>query len=877
MTNPIPIRHSDAFRVRFEHPGEMPDSFLKETYDKVFHLISDIQKRSDLLTAKDSESANVIALTGNRGSGKSSALVSIADALTKVYEDNEPLLESLIKLRSEKNKRGFLKLKTIDPTMFHGDESIVEVMVALMFEEFRNGYRSSGVENDAPSDVKELYEAFDEVFSSMKAIDQDKGERSKQLYNTATTFQVLSKLALGPSLRDNIAKLVSLYLKWMKGEVLLVAIDDLDLQLDSPIGHLESIRKYLCVKGIIVLIGVRVEQLLANVEQYYFGQYKDLIGRGRLFEDPREMAHKYLEKLIPQERRVPLPDLALGEDAKRGLTYIGKNDAEHHFTSLKDAVVEFTFKKTGIRIVPELYFRHPLIPPSLRYFHDYFVFLEGLEDYDGEGLSKEDKLNSLNLFEDFLINKWGLGFLHSILLNFARQWRLIPNKDKNKYFASNALTELTRFFQTSESAGGKSAETIWQAWGRKNEELYKDFTVGDPQTLKISRKIQVNFDKESGTKEEDFNWLEITNRGNNPENVSIGDVLLLLNLIATNCSNSLPVQQFVFLMRALYSILFSKELLSDDPGSRLKTLVGPSIFEPESIALIRAGAGQELRYRSHFIFEYNVAKRTYDNQSGRKKVAWELFNLFLSYGRYLADFRARERSFSGPYDTNIKYAFFNLLSLPANLLDWRAHIKGIGGSQEVIEILEKGGGIYHDLFPLNSLERLEAVLFEFKKELKKEFKSSTRDGEYFEKAINILDKLLGGQSSSSRSVLNPFIEYMEELKEIYEAAYLEYKPVKLGDQDNPHSQDSLFQKFLRGRQGEFRWYSEHRIHWNSLLNSRRNLIEGLKKLKDGRGIDTFLENEDKLWNEFGENGTWQKNQYVQGILNELEILEQLNT
>lgn len=106
---------------------------------------------------------------------------------------------------------------------------------------------------------------------------------------------------------------------------LVISIDDIDMNLRVGEKMLEDIRKYLMIPNVIILIAVKMEQLKQIVQQRYLVYLKDneLLEKeidnikeekSNLLEDFKEniinITDKYLEKVIPYNRRIRIPNLS---------------------------------------------------------------------------------------------------------------------------------------------------------------------------------------------------------------------------------------------------------------------------------------------------------------------------------------------------------------------------------------------------------------------------------------------------------------------------------------------------------------------------------------------------------------------------------------
>ena len=105
----------------------------------------------------------------------------------------------------------------------------------------------------------QLVKKFQDV---KEALDCTKPKGNKSISNDS--IEQLSKLASGSNLHDSMEELVDCYLNYFKSEnddnsqVLVIAIDDLDVQTSHTYQMVEQIRKYLIIDKVLILMGVKL-------------------------------------------------------------------------------------------------------------------------------------------------------------------------------------------------------------------------------------------------------------------------------------------------------------------------------------------------------------------------------------------------------------------------------------------------------------------------------------------------------------------------------------------------------------------------------------------------------------------------------------------
>ena len=116
---------------------------------------------------------------------------------------------------------------------------------------------------------------------------------------------------------------------------LLIAIDDLDLCNQAAYKLAEQIRKYLIIPHVVIVMAVKNDQLQLAIQEKNINEYKELIRytkktdnmgiRNELDNEIKNMAERYVAKLIPIARRIYMPKMQIFSDLK--IVYKKNTDA----------------------------------------------------------------------------------------------------------------------------------------------------------------------------------------------------------------------------------------------------------------------------------------------------------------------------------------------------------------------------------------------------------------------------------------------------------------------------------------------------------------------------------------------------------------------
>lgn len=285
------------------------ESLFKDQYT---HALLQIHQ---LVSKRKDNVPSILAFCGDRGEGKTSCMETVKTMLATLNNEqpqntdspiekfmkesviNHETAETLQDRCESFNKIRFKVLDTIDPAFFDKDHNVVELVLGMMYHEIMKG---DIIEDD--SKRRELLEKFHDAKLCLTQQKKDKIE----LYDP---IDELNWLSGGLALKETFQDLCTAFLKCsLKTEndnehnYLVIAIDDIDLNISGAYEMAEQIRKYLCAENCIVLISLNIEQFIEVVSNSIGSQFKTNDYLGAI-----EMAQKYATKLIPMEYRIMMP------------------------------------------------------------------------------------------------------------------------------------------------------------------------------------------------------------------------------------------------------------------------------------------------------------------------------------------------------------------------------------------------------------------------------------------------------------------------------------------------------------------------------------------------------------------------------------------
>lgn len=382
----IIIDLSSEYKVKIEKVENFRSSIFLEIYESAKQNVLSILSHSKSNETPYDSYNNIIAFTGERGKGKSSAMISFLNALKSVggnvKKDN--FLREFYDNEKDFPKYSFIDLDVIDPSLFRGNETLFEIVLAKMFSKFKKEIELSNSNktiND--EDRRQLVKHFQNVFENLKYTN---GNYKDELYRQEA-LDALIKLSASSNLRESFKQLVEKYLSVMNGNsktesVLVISIDDFDLKIEGVYEMLEDVRQFLISENVIVLIACKMEQMQQAVEmtiqRHFYNplnlkpSYFNTFEINPLFElketEIKNKSSKYLEKLFPISRQNKLPNT---ENIK--LDEILQNTISKN-NDLK--ILETIYKKKGIFYTADKYLNHIIYDDTLRSLFNLFNSIE---------------------------------------------------------------------------------------------------------------------------------------------------------------------------------------------------------------------------------------------------------------------------------------------------------------------------------------------------------------------------------------------------------------------------------------------------------------------------------------------------------------------
>lgn len=611
MSNSLKFYLGEESRYIVEDYNDINSSIFTVQYKKALQVIETYVKAiaEEKISPMEESRNNIIAFTGDRGTGKTSCMVSVLNMLDS-------------HMRRVKENKTFAKVDIVDPSFFDENTNIIYLVVGKMFAAFRESVdkdreKSLGEEGI----IHDLMESFSKVLSHISMMGK------APLNENDTDVHQLRNLLVTVDLKTSLKDLVDTYLKYFKKDFLVIPVDDLDNNTAQAYQMMEQIRKYLIQPKVIVLISFKLEQISNVAELYFTNLYKPLYPNDKSMPlTVSDMAQKYLLKLFPLEHRIALPNLKTMMDKEldvysdrklRALLLSG--------SSMKYTMTALLFKKTRYLFYHSTGETSPIVPTNLREYRNLLSLLCNMEDYRE---SKEEY--NKQQFLDYFYGEWVEKHLTDEGRNIAK--KLIENIEAGQ-FNKLVLTSLSKY------------RTLADTHIQEFQELLSDEEIAEAYDSRSRRYIDSRYIRSQ------YEFNRILDDGNLSYNVSIGDVFAVINewkkYVVAEEDKAL-----LFFVESLYSIYLyhyydeitepqtkesSKNSSIDNTIKRLDELegvsnydklVGGAFFNPNLLRFLPyEGNAKDRKSRSYRVVNIKPLKDIVNKAIGGKEVSDLQFQL----------------------------------------------------------------------------------------------------------------------------------------------------------------------------------------------------------------------------------------------------------
>lgn len=475
---------------------------------------------------------NLIVYSGGRGTGKSSAMLTFVDSLVRPDSGmfQRPFLQEMVECellgilgKNEDDvdeaasmvydllhKSTFLSLAPIDPTMLENNAQILINILARMFQEaeraWERGRREQGNANDI-NEKNQLMQQFSTCYNCITAIKQ-----KSELHQEFEGLDLLANLGDSSTLKRQMAKLVEKLLRFVvpragENSYLILQIDDTDMNIEQAYTILEDIRKYLVIPRLIIVLAADLDHLLQVVTSSMLKSYnaESFITQDVAREYIHSIANQYINKLIPQSRRISLPDIGiyLKEYPETEISYLNAlrekilPDKQYClFPDSQEQIFRLIYRKTGMIFLKHTNQLHYIIPDNMRQLNQFLAMLVQMSEVvnpdsqdagffqsdTGENARRihlkhlQNRLQNVQRFRDYFLDVWVNNSLSATGVRWLREVASVNLAGKTRTVCNIIKAEL----YTSKEGAGTDSYADMIRWLRQWEK--KNFSEQDKKT-----------------------------------------------------------------------------------------------------------------------------------------------------------------------------------------------------------------------------------------------------------------------------------------------------------------------------------------------------------------------------------------------------------
>lgn len=372
----------DGMGYHFESLKDFENSFYKNVYKEAYLRVDDIIKHAQVYdktykrisSSIQSDFPNIITFIGARGVGKTSVMLSFMEAL-KDYSNNNRN-QGFYSFSSNENIV-FTCLDCIDGSLMEHGEDIFKTILAQMYRKFTDLEAEGEIHKSSDFDFRkqELLRGLEDVYRTVCEIEN---MSSSQFMAGEAYMSSLRSFSSSQKVRRDLVNLIKRFTDLMRynrygqselsGEhYVVIAIDDIDLNIQNSFSMLEKIHRYCTVPNVIVLLTLDIQQMLSIVTRHFY-EVAPKVNKLLVAQEQyvRNLSMDYLEKVLPINYRIYMPMMD-----KNVVISKESND-------IKKTILRKIYRRTGICFDSQGLKQHFYVPGSIRELTGFYLMLESL-------------------------------------------------------------------------------------------------------------------------------------------------------------------------------------------------------------------------------------------------------------------------------------------------------------------------------------------------------------------------------------------------------------------------------------------------------------------------------------------------------------------
>lgn len=409
----IDFQENGITSIAIEH------SIFYKQYSLAMISIAELVSYNKTLQMKDVQNEhsihnNIIVFNGERGSGKTSCMLSVKEMLCN-SNAKQKYLSNLEITNAQKeilNRTDFYPTEVLDPIFFDENHNILELFIGTLFGSFKRFGKNIAQEN--------RYTLL-ELFSNAK---KDLSLLYKDVISEDDNLEQLDDLVASMNIKKSLWRLVEKYLEIVYPSMnsqLVLCIDDIDLNMTEGYQMIDQIRKYLNIPGLVILLAIKMDQLANVVRIKYSKDYESLlkhsdhVDENKYKEIINQISERYITKLFPLNQRISMPTVE--EILKRDMKILRENgEIICELTPLKAGILTLIYSRTRMFFYNSSRQVNFIIPRNLRELLNLLHFLCNMK----EAKNHIEAIPNIIHFKSYFYGTWCTNNLKEDDLAFMR-------------------------------------------------------------------------------------------------------------------------------------------------------------------------------------------------------------------------------------------------------------------------------------------------------------------------------------------------------------------------------------------------------------------------------------------------------------------------
>ena len=260
--------------------------------------------------------SSIEAFLGARGTGKSTAMVEFCNILEQLNnrETREWWLEQSIKDnaildRVKSREFKFKVINIVDAGNLEDKEDLFELVLSAIFKDYQKQIRDSAVSFEKYGhEDRDIIQLFSHIMEGYYSIKNSKREEFGDSYVSR-----LKSMSSSVDIRNEIKRLITKIFNKAFGKTencfLVIAIDDLDINVSHGYEMLEQLHKYFFLPNVIILLSADYTQLEYVCKYHYIRSFvHDTAQKADdIVIQSDKLAKDYITKVLPIDKRVHMP------------------------------------------------------------------------------------------------------------------------------------------------------------------------------------------------------------------------------------------------------------------------------------------------------------------------------------------------------------------------------------------------------------------------------------------------------------------------------------------------------------------------------------------------------------------------------------------